>query len=155
MKKTLLLLGFCGIFFGSRAQTAVTGQGNVIGQGNTPASEVKSNAGISFDKLAHNFGNIIEGQIATYDFQFKNNGKEPLQLTQVKASCGCTTPKYPTTAIMPGDTASVRAEYNSAGRPGTFSKNIFINSNAGDITLTISGNVVKEPEKPLSPIIIR
>ena len=49
----------------------------------------------------------------------------------------------------------IRAEYNSAGRPGTFSKNIFVTSNAGEQTLTISGNVVKEPEKPLSPIIIK
>jgi hypothetical protein len=129
-------------------------QNGVIGGTNTPEQE-KSNAGISFPSLAHNFGNIIEGQIATYDFQFINNGTEPLKLTRVKASCGCTTPKYPTTEIMPGDTASIRAEYNSAGRPGTFNKNIFVNSNAGDITLTISGNVVKEPEKPISPVIIR
>jgi hypothetical protein len=30
-----------------------------------------------------------------------------------------------------------------------------VKSNGGDLTLTISGNVVKEPEKPRSPIIIR
>jgi hypothetical protein len=148
MKKGLFSLILFGMSFGLSAQGVVIGQ-------NSQGDAVKSNAGISFEKLAHNFGNIIEGQIATYDFQFVNNGKEPLTLTNVKASCGCTTPKYPTTAVLPGDTASIRAEYNSAGRPGTFSKNIFVNSNAGDITLTISGNVVKEPEKPISPVIIR
>jgi hypothetical protein len=30
-----------------------------------------------------------------------------------------------------------------------------VKSNGGDVTLTISGNVVKEPEQPRSPIIIR
>ncbi len=148
MKKTTLIAASICFFTFAKAQNTA------IGATTTPVEE-KSNAGISFGKLAHNFGNIIEGQIATYDFQFVNNGTEALQLTRVKASCGCTTPKYPTTAIMPGDTASIRAEYNSAGRPGTFNKNIFVNSNAGDITLTITGNVVKEPEKPISPIIIR
>ena len=148
MKKTLIIAAFAFVLTHAKAQNGV------IGCTNTPVEE-KSNAGIQFGKLAHNFGNIIEGQIATYDFQFTNNGTEPLKLTRVKASCGCTTPKYPTTEVMPGDTASIRAEYNSAGRPGTFNKNIFVNSNAGDITLTISGNVVKEPEKPISPVIIR
>lgn len=148
MKKTIIIAALVCTFSYAKAQTAVIG-------GTTTPVEEKSNAGIKFETLAHNFGNIIEGQIATYDFQFVNNGTEPLKLTRVKASCGCTTPKYPTTEVMPGDTASIRAEYNSAGRPGTFNKNIFVNSNAGDITLTISGNVVKEPEKPISPVIIR
>lgn len=138
---------FATAFACTNAQTTVIG-------GNTSAAE-KSNAGITFKGIVHNFGNIIEGQIATHDFQFTNNGTEPLKLTQVKASCGCTTPKYPTTDIMPGETANIKAEYNSSGRPGTFNKNIFVTSNAGDVTLTISGNVVKEPEKPISPIIIR
>lgn len=148
MKRLLVLILVLSGFQFAAAQNGVIG-------GTTTQEQDKSNAGISFGKLAHNFGNIIEGQIATYDFQFVNNGTEPLKLTRVKASCGCTTPKYPTTDVLPGDTASIRAEYNSAGRPGTFNKNIFVNSNAGDITLTISGNVVKEPEKPISPVIIR
>ena len=148
MKRFLIIAAFAISFSFASAQNAV------IGGTSTPAED-KSNAGIQFGKLAHNFGNIIEGQIATFDFQFVNNGTEPLKLTRVKASCGCTTPKYPTTEVMPGDTASIRAEYNSAGRPGTFNKNIFVNSNAGDVTLTISGNVVKDPEKPISPVIIR
>jgi hypothetical protein len=47
----------------------------------------------------------------------------------------------------------VTAEYNSSGRPGNFTKNIFVYSNGGDVTLTITGIVVKEPEKPKSVII--
>jgi hypothetical protein len=108
-----------------------------------------------FETSSHSFGNIIEGQIATYEFKFTNTGTEPLELTNVRASCGCTTPKWPRELIQPGQTNVIRAEYNSSGRPGTFSKNIFVTSNAGQSTLTISGNVIKEPEKPVSPIIIK
>jgi hypothetical protein len=78
-----------------------------------------------------------------------------LILSNVSASCGCTTPKWPREAIAPGKSAVITAEYNSQGRPGTFTKSIFVKSNGGDVTLTISGNVVKEPEQPRSPIIIR
>jgi hypothetical protein len=118
-------------------------------------AEKTSNANLVFETSSHSFGNIIEGQIATYEFKFTNTGTEPLELTNVRASCGCTTPKWPRELIQPGQTSVVRAEYNSSGRPGTFSKNIFVTSNAGQSTLTISGNVIKEPEKPISPIIIK
>lgn len=124
----------------------------------TSPNDVKtksSNASIKFETTSHSFGNIIEGQIARYDFKFVNTGTEPLILSNVSASCGCTTPKWPREAIEPGKSAIVTAEYNSQGRPGTFTKSIFVKSNGGDLTLTISGNVVKEPEKPRSPIIIR
>jgi methionine synthase I (cobalamin-dependent) len=109
---------------------------------------VKSNAAIKFETTTHSFGNVIEGQIATYDFKFTNIGTDPLILTNVTASCGCTTPKWPREALAPGQSAVITAEYNSNGRPGTFNKNIFVKGNGGDVTLTISGNVIKEPEKP-------
>jgi hypothetical protein len=114
-----------------------------------------SKAQIKIEVLAHNFGSIIEGQIARYDFKFTNTGTEDLVLTNVQASCGCTTPKWPREPLKPGATAIITAEYNSNGRPGTFTKNIFVYSNGGDATLTITGNVIKEPEKPKSPVIIK
>jgi hypothetical protein len=143
MKK--FLLSFASLFFvvGAFAQTQ------------DELAEKTSNANLVFETSSHSFGNIIEGQIATYEFKFTNTGTEPLELTNVRASCGCTTPKWPRELIQPGQTSVVRAEYNSSGRPGTFSKNIFVTSNAGQSTLTISGNVIKEPEKPISPIIIK
>jgi hypothetical protein len=143
MKKFLLSLSSLFFAVGAFAQTQ-----------EAPA-EKTSNANLVFETSSHSFGNIIEGQIATYEFKFTNTGTEPLELTNVRASCGCTTPKWPRELIQPGQTNVIRAEYNSSGRPGTFSKNIFVTSNAGQSTLTISGNVIKEPEKPVSPIIIK
>lgn len=122
--------------------------------GNGQSNAKSSNASIKFNNTSHSFGNIIEGQIARHEFKFTNEGTEPLTLDNVSASCGCTTPKWPRETIAPGQSSIIVAEYNSQGRPGTFTKNIFVKSNGGEVTLTISGNVVKEPEKPKSPIII-
>lgn len=110
---------------------------------------------IKFDEVAHNFGNVIEGEIARYEFTFINTGTDSLKLTSVQASCGCTTPRWPREAIAPGQSAVISAEFNSTGRPGSFNKNIFVKSNGGDVTLTISGIVISEPTKPKSPIIIK
>lgn len=118
-----------------------------------PTPAPASNAKVKFEEITHNFANVIEGQIARYDFKFTNTGTDPLVLSNVQASCGCTSPKWPREPIAPGASAVVTAEYNSSGRPGNFTKNIFVYSNGGDVTLTITGIVVKEPEKPKSVII--
>ena len=114
-----------------------------------------SNAKIKFTELSHNFGTVIEGDIARYEFKFTNEGTDPLVLENVHASCGCTTPKWPRTPIAPGASEVITAEYNSNGRPGTFNKQITVNSNGGEVVLTITGVVSKEPEKPKSPVIIK
>jgi len=117
------------------------------------ATDTSSKAKIKFELISHNFGTVIEGQVARYDFKFTNIGTDPLSLSNVQASCGCTSPKWPRESIAPGASAVVTAEYNSAGREGNFTKNIFVYSNGGDATLTITGIVVKEAEKPKSVII--
>lgn len=142
-----MVLGLAVFFF-------TTTSAQVITEGNTAATK-GSNATIKFENTSHSFGNIIEGQIARYDFKFVNSGTESLVLSNVAASCGCTTPKWPREAIDPSKSNIITAEYNSQGRPGTFTKSIFVKSNGGEVTLTISGNVIKEPEAPRSPIIIR
>lgn len=143
--KKLLIVGFAAMTLSLSAQA----------QDDKPAQN--SNAKIKFTELSHNFGNVIEGQIARYDFKFTNDGTEPLILQNVQASCGCTTPKWPREPIAPGESSVITAEYNSNGRPGTFNKQITVtsNSNTGDVVLTITGVVVKEPEKPKSPVIIK
>ena len=49
---------------------------------------------ITFSKTEHDFGKINEadGRVSTV-FEFKNDGMAPLVLSNVRASCGCTTPR--------------------------------------------------------------
>lgn len=117
-----------------------------------PAAETK----ITFVELTHAFGKVVEGEIARYEFKFTNDGDKPLKLISVNPSCGCTSPKWPREEIAPGQSGVITVEYNSQGRPGAFTKYITVNSNGSStpITLTISGDVIAEPAKPKSPIII-
>ena len=67
-------------------------------------------------------------------------------ISNVQASCGCTTPKWTKEPIKPGESGAVTAIYNSKGRPGTFNKAITITSNAKtpQKVLFIKGNVEVE-----------
>jgi len=111
-------------------------------------------AEITFEGIEYNFGKIKEGTLATTTFNFSNTGKLPLVLSNVQPSCGCTTPEWPKEPIMPGQKATIKAAYNSYGRPGSFQKYITVKSNAsnGDVSLIIKGEVQPTPVEPTSPV---
>ena len=93
----------------------------------------------------HDFGTINENDgDAECVMQLINVGDEPLVIVKARASCGCTTPKYSTKPIAPGDTLDITVAYDPVGRPGRFSKKIYIDTNGEESrsTLTISGVVV-------------
>ncbi|MBI3143618.1 MAG: DUF1573 domain-containing protein [Bacteroidetes bacterium] len=99
---------------------------------------------IRFDKTLHDFGTIPQGDPVQCEFIFTNDGDAPLILTDVKASCGCTTPKWPQQPIMPGQKGTITAEYNAAS-DGAFSKSISVYTNVSSTTytLTLKGVVEK------------
>ena len=108
---------------------------------------------ITFEKTEHDFGKINEsdGRVSTV-FTFKNQGMAPLVLTNVRASCGCTTPTWTKEPVEPGQTGSITVTYNPNGRPGKFSKTITITSNATEATkkVYIKGEVIPKPAKPVN-----
>jgi hypothetical protein len=138
MKNLILLTAFV---FGFSAYSTAQTDNNKI----TLSSEAQSKMVI--EKKSHDFGTIQEGVQATVTFTFKNTGNAPLVLNSVKASCGCTTPKWTKEPIAPGAEGVITAIYNSKGRPGNFTKTITIkhNGEGGTEFLTIRGVVNKAP----------
>ncbi len=109
---------------------------------------------MEFDIESHDFGNLEEGPKAEHIFAFKNIGKEPLILSNVKASCGCTTPEWPKEPIMPGEESEIKVVYNTKNRVGPFTKSITITSNAYTPTkrIFIKGKVDKAVKESTSPV---
>jgi hypothetical protein len=99
-----------------------------------------------FKLPVHDFGIIQEGPTADHEFEFTNVGKEPIIISNVSASCGCTTPSYSKDPVLPGKKGTVKASYNTQGRVAPFTKTITITSNVGVKVLTIKGEVEKAPE---------
>lgn len=108
-------------------------------------------AKIEFEATSHDFGTISEsGGPAVYEFVFKNTGDGPLILTNVRTSCGCTTPFWSREPIAPGGKGSVKVSFDPRNRPNNFFKNVTVNSNASNpvVSLTIKGTVTKKPADP-------
>ena len=105
----------------------------------------EAQAKMTLEKNENDFGTIEEGTQATVTFTFKNTGNAPLVLNSVKASCGCTTPKWTKEPVAPGKEGVITATFDSKGRPGNFTKTITVthSGEGGTEFLTIRGNVNK------------
>jgi len=108
---------------------------------------------ITFEKTEHDFGKINEGDgRVSVVFEFKNEGMAPLILSNVRASCGCTTPTWTKEPVEPGQKGSITVTYNPNGRPGRFQKTVTITSNATEPTqrVYIKGEVIPKAAKPVN-----
>lgn len=103
---------------------------------------------IKFDLETHDFGQLTPGEDATIEFKFTNTGKTDLILSDVKASCGCTTPFWSKEPVGPGETGTITAKYNTVGKSGAFNKaiTVYSNSTEPDKKIFIKGNVIGESE---------
>lgn len=98
---------------------------------------------ITFEKTTHDYGTVTKGGDGTCEFKFKNNGIEPLILSNVTSSCGCTVPEWPREPILKGKSAAIKVKYDT-NRVGPINKTITVLSNAkvASIQLRIVGNIV-------------
>lgn len=98
---------------------------------------------MTFEETVHNFGKMTQGEIAKYDFVFKNTGNEPLLISSVRTTCGCTVTNFPKIPIEPGKKGIIKVVFNSAYKEGFQNKKILIhaNTNPKDLVLTVKANV--------------
>ena len=142
MKKimTLLFIGF--VTFSINAQ-----------EKNVSEIKVDPNAPtIEFETEIIDYGKIAQNADGLRVFKFKNVGKSPLIISNIKSSCGCTVPKKPTAPIMPGATGEIEVKY-ATNRIGGFNKTLTIYSNASEPSkrVRIKGIVLK-PETPVQKV---
>ncbi len=107
---------------------------------------------ITFKETMFDYGNIAHNVPAVHEFTFTNTGNAPLIITNAKAGCGCTTPEFPKEPIMPGKTGIIKVTFNAAAMGG-FTKTATVDSNGGQITLTIKGTVVEKATQPTPPVV--
>jgi hypothetical protein len=94
---------------------------------------------------AKNIGRISEGEKVEITYRFRNTGKQPLVITSVAPSCGCTVAEKPEQPVLPGEQGMIKASFNSLGRVGTNHKTLTVYANIPDASylLTFEVEVLK------------
>ena len=93
------------------------------------------------------FGTVKLNDPAKATDSNKNTGDEPLIIQSAKPSCTCLKVTAPTEPILPGETVSLTAVYDSS-RGGPFSKSVAVtlNTESPTIQLPAKGEVVAPGE---------
>jgi hypothetical protein len=101
---------------------------------------------LDLKETQYDFGKIPQGKPVTHYFDVTDNGTDSLKITNVQASCGCTTPEWQRDKVQaPGEKTTITVGYNAAS-DGMFSKTITITYNGGKTKqITIKGEVWKTP----------
>jgi len=87
-------------------------------------------ARITFEEETHDFGDISQGDKLEYVYVFENSGTEPLILSNVLTTCGCTATDWPHDPIAPGRSGEINVTFDSSGKMGKQNKVITVVSNA-------------------------
>ena len=99
---------------------------------------------IEFTSQVVDYGEIERGSDGIRIFEFVNSGNQPLIISKVYSSCGCTIPKKPEAPIAPGEKGEIQVKYDT-NRVGPIRKTITVNSNAEStpiVSLKIKGTVL-------------
>ena len=93
---------------------------------------------IKFKETAWDFGKIKQGDIASHEFVFANEGDDTLTIEKVSTSCGCTAALVSDRAIPPGKSGKIEVKFDSRGYSGQITKVVYVQSNDP-----------KDPQRPL------
>lgn len=122
----------------------ILGLASVV-QAQNNSSQVAAKDVLLLKETRYDFGKIQQGKPVTHIFEVVNAGKEPLQIENVQASCGCTTPEWSPDPIAPGRAKKITVGYNAAVK-GAFEKTITVFYNSGKTkVLYIKGDVWETP----------
>jgi hypothetical protein len=104
---------------------------------------VNAQAKIEFKTDTIDYGTVEKGSNGVRVFEFTNTGNEPLIISKVSSSCGCTIPKKPKDPILPGKTGEIEVKYDT-NRVNPIRKTITVISNAETptVALKIKGEVI-------------
>lgn len=113
------------------------------------ADNPKANNGepkFQFSEEEWDFGTLVDGEMVSHTFRFKNIGNADLVISSATASCGCTIPKYTKKPIAPGESGEIEVTFNSAGKasgvPNTKDITVIANTNPVQTILRIKSVVM-------------
>jgi hypothetical protein len=103
----------------------------------------KAKPAIDIAQKIQDFGTVSKGDVIKATFEVKNTGTAPLEITQVRPTCGCTVADFDKT-VAPGGTGKIQAQVNTAAFSGPITKAILVFSNDPDnpqVNLVVKADV--------------
>jgi len=79
-----------------------------------------------FDEHSRDFGVVPRGPAVTYPFRIVNNTNAPVQITNVRVSCGCTSARALQSNLAPGQETAILVEMDTRRFSGSKNVSIYV-----------------------------
>lgn len=103
---------------------------------------------IEFEKLRHDYGNVLYGDTVTAEFRFVNTGDQTLIIKNLHSTCGCTKAVEGSREIPPKGSSKILSSFDTDGlKAGRKEKSIMVSTNDPVnpvIKLTLLADVIRE-----------
>lgn len=104
---------------------------------------------VEFTPALWNFGQIAElDGVVSHVFKYRNTGDKPYVIYEIATSCGCTTPSYDRSPLMPNQEREMTINFDPVNQPGPIEKTIMVRGNieGGTTVLKIRATVEPRPK---------
>jgi hypothetical protein len=145
----LIILAIGMVFYGCKGGKSKV-PANVVNIPNSASGDDDKNSlpVIEFATKDHDFGKVIQGEVVSFSFKFKNTGKSDLVIANISTSCGCTASEYPRKPVKPGEEDVIEVSFDSSGREGFQHKTLEVATNSQPSTTVLAiMAMVFRPEK--------
>ena len=97
-----------------------------------------------FGETSHDFGSVARAGKTQYHFKFTNKYEEPLHVSSVRSSCGCTTAEASKTDLKTWETGEIIATFNTNSFLGNHSATLTVTFDRpypAEVQLQVYGNI--------------
>jgi len=109
------ILLVCGIFYFLPART-----------------QTKNSPYIKFKDSNYNFGFVRQGRVIKIEYYFENTGKDPLIISNIEVSCGCTIADFPHHPIKHGESGMILITFDTKEKYDRQDRIVEVISNASN-----------------------
>lgn len=99
------------------------------------------------ENLSFDFGEVRQGDSVEHRFRFQNSGDQPLELSNLRSSCGCTAALLSARRLEPGAMGELQVTFDSRGFQGPVQKQVTVDTNDPEhpvLNFSLRGRVIPE-----------
>ncbi len=138
LRKYCIIIGFSFSFIATISCTQVTEK--------KQNSENLSNApgNLEYIEDFFDFGSILQGEVVSHTFRFRNTGEGNLVIKDIIPDCGCTKSKIDKMVFKPNEEGKIEIVFDSKGWRGMQYKSVALRSNSPirEKSVTFKANVI-------------
>lgn len=94
------------------------------------AFNTEAQAKIKFTETKKDLGKVKKGDVVSAEYEFKNEGDQPLIISNYEVECSCTTVDFPKQPIAPGQTSKLTVKFDTKSAYDRQDRKVGIVSNA-------------------------